>query len=69
MKGNNIRAKNVFSHRERTIDTQEVADSSSAEPTTSQGLTSPKGIIIPPFDLLIHEKPRRNGRHLVGRGL
>jgi hypothetical protein len=61
--------KTGYFRKDRTVDTQEVTDSSSVEPTTSQRLTPGKSYLHDPFDLLIHRKRRRNGRHLVGRAV
>lgn len=55
------------------LDTQEVTDSSSVEPTTTSlipfSCTKKSDNSKPPFDRLIHPKPRHCGRHLVGRAL
>jgi hypothetical protein len=71
MKPNRYGPNNAFSRIELTLDTQEVADSSSAEPTTTPlipfSCTKNSDNSKPPFDRLIHPKTRRIGRHLVGR--
>jgi len=54
-----------LNEKERTVDTQEVADSSSAEPTTAQRLTDSASGFPSSFERLIHPKPVRVGVYLA----